>query len=105
MHLKIDHPIKLQRLELAIGDTEDYGEKVYKIRASGPETFRRGWAKLDAYITKGNKSVIQLMQNQNVPPRGILKGSPEEIQELEPGDEITIRSNNDASYLMGMRIQ
>lgn len=105
IHLEVDSPLKLQRLEVAVGDTEDYGDKIYKVRASGPEKFRRGWAKLEAYITKRDHTIIPLMEDQNVPPRGVLKGAPKEIQELSPGDQIVIKSNGDASYLMGIRIQ
>lgn len=105
MHIMINEATQIQRIEIAAGDTEDWKGEIYKVRSEGPENFRRGWALLDVYAKKKDGTTINLLENMNVPPRGILKGSPKELLNLEDGDEIIIESKNDATYVMGFRIQ
>ena len=101
LHIKIDRKMQFGRIELAIGDTEDWHGKVYK----RGETFRRGWAKLTILIERKNGETVNIARRINVPPRGILKGSPDSEISLDVGDQIIIRSEDDASYLMGLRLQ
>lgn len=100
VHIPITAPISMERVELAVGDTQDLNGVVYK----RDETFRRGWAKMSAVLRREDGSIIRLMHRINVPPRGILKGSPEQKLQLQPGDEIIITSEDDAAYLMGVRL-
>ena len=105
MHIRIKEDMLVKMVEVAAGDTEDWKGEVYKVRPDGPERFRRGWALLSVYAQKKDGSIITFLDDMNVPPRGILKGSPPEALNLEEGDEIIIESRNDATYVMGFKIQ
>ncbi len=101
MRIIVDKKIPLERIEVSVGDTEDLHGNVYKRN----EQFRRGWAKLTIFIERPGGEKIFLMKRANVPPRGVLKGSPRSKITLKSGDMVIIRSESDATYLMGLRLQ
>ncbi len=101
LSIDIDEEISFERIEVSIGDTED----LHGIEYKKGEKFRRGWAKLTVFVEKSDGTVVPLAKRVNIPPRGVLKGSPKETTKLLPGDKIVIRSEGDASYLMGFRLQ
>jgi hypothetical protein len=93
--VNINGSYEFSRLEVAAGDTHSDG--------------KLGWAKLYAHLEwtdeYGSTHKQQLFKNQNVPPHGVIKGSPTEKIQVKPGDKIIVRSGGDTSHIMGLRIQ
>lgn len=90
--LSIEAPVgkKLSSLEVTIGDAKDDGSS--------------GGAKLSAGVKKADGSIEWFIKNENVPPMGVLLGSPlDENYTLQKGDKIIIRSDNDESSVAGVR--
>lgn len=95
LHIRVNAKFDFSRLEVAAGDTHPDGTL--------------GWAKLNAYlVTRGkndNETTEPLFENANVPPNGVIKGSPTEKRRLKPGDEVIISSSSDTAFVMGVRLQ
>lgn len=95
LHIKMTEELDLSRLEVACGDTHPDGKTL-------------GWAKLnaDAVLHSKGSETHSLIKRQNVPPEGVLKGSPTEKLKLSVGDEIILSANDDTNlYVMGVRLQ
>jgi len=98
LHIKLKEGRKFIGMELSVGDTHPDG--VNKKGHIGT----RGWAKIYAQINSEN-SEIDLMQNVNVPPAGVLFGGPKkDSYDVRKKDEVVITSSNDICYLMGYRM-
>lgn len=95
LHITVSETMDLSRLEVSCGDTHEDGKTL-------------GWAKLTAHAvlhSQGERSV-SLMKRQNVPPSGVLKGSPNELLSLQPGDEVILSGEDDSNlFVMGVRFQ
>lgn len=95
LRIRVTEAMDLSRLEVSCGDTH-------------PDGGTLGWAKLSAEVVLNSQGgrKVNLMSRQNVPPNGVLKGSPMEKLNLQPGDEIVLRAEDDSHlYVMGVRFQ
>jgi len=93
---------ELAQVEIAVGDTEH-------LKTISPKTGRKtrlGYAKLWMGIQRANsKNIEWFVRGANVPPQGVIAGSPFlEKSHVEDGDKLIIESRDDTSYLMGWRI-
>lgn len=93
---------KLSQVEVAVGDTEHLDTISQK---TGRKT-RLGYAKLWVGVKKADSSSIEwFIQNANVPPQGIISGSPFlQNNDMKEGDTLVIESRADTSYIMGWRL-
>jgi len=100
--IKLESGKELLNVEVAIGDTEHLSYR-------NPETYcntRLGWAKLWVGTRRaGTDNIEWFIKNANVPPQGVIAGSPRlENSKIEPGDELILESRADTSYVMGWRL-
>lgn len=100
LRIRLPANVRLTSIEMAIGDSHDDGE-VNKDGGSGTP----GWSRIHAELQKKNGSVDSLMKNENVPPEGVLNGSPQDsCYSTQEGDELVVYATRDVSYIMGLRI-
>lgn len=65
----------------------------------------KGWARLNMEIQRNGQTVDVLMSNENVPPEGILMGSPSQCGQVSQESEyLVLSSRADTTYLGGIRI-
>lgn len=81
---------KLKSYEAAIGDIHTDGKS--------------GYARLGVYIQKKNGQTISIINHENIPPEGVLLGSPEEDYVLQEGDKIVTNISYDEAFLMGLKL-
>jgi len=63
-----------------------------------------GWGRLNVYVQKKDVSRIPIVTNENVPPRGVITGSPEKLEKLDEGDELIVEGTSDKVYLLGFKL-
>lgn len=63
-----------------------------------------GWGRLNVYVQKKNGTRIPIVSNENVPPRGVITGSPEKLEKLDDGDELIVEGTSDKVYLLGLKL-
>lgn len=90
----IEVPIKpgksLNSFEISIGD---------QFNGQDP-----GWARLNVKIIKKNGQSINIIKDENVPPTGVLVGSPEENYVIQEGDRLVVSVSDFKAFIMGMRV-
>lgn len=90
----------LKSLEASVSDTHAPDLSQHD---DGDQT-TSGWGRFSAYIQKKDGSRVPLIQSENVPPRGVITGSPEKLSLTENGDVLIIEGTSDKIYLLGMKI-
>lgn len=85
----------LLQVEVAIGDSENIGDRV-----------RLGWAKLWIGVQRAEGGETEwFTRNTNIPPQGVLTGGPEENKSLlRSKDKIIVEVRADTAYVMGWRV-
>lgn len=63
-----------------------------------------GWGRLSVYVQKKNGTRIPIVSSENVPPRGVITGSPEKREKLDEGDELIVEGSSDKVYLLGFKL-
>lgn len=63
-----------------------------------------GWARLSVAIRKADGTLISVIKNENVPPRGVTYGVPEKAVKLEKGDRLVITGSSDALHILGLKV-
>lgn len=65
----------------------------------------KGWSKLSIGLMKANGTTDWFMSNENVPPEGVMSGSPSDgAYVTQPGDKILVRASSDTTYVMAARV-
>jgi hypothetical protein len=65
----------------------------------------KGWSKLSIGLKPAGGATQWFMNSENVPPEGVLSGSPLEAgYTTKAGDRIVIRASSDTTYVMAARI-
>lgn len=65
----------------------------------------KGWSKLSIGLMKANGTTDWFMSNENVPPEGVMGGSPTDGGYVtQPGDKIVVRASSDTTYVMAARV-
>ena len=80
----------LTSVEVAAGDAHSDGSP--------------GYGTLNVFIQKADGSRIQVINNENLPPEGVLIGAPVEDYILREGDRIVVGANRDEAFIMGLKI-
>jgi hypothetical protein len=80
----------LKSLDVAAGDEKEDGSS--------------GHANLDAMVRKKDGSYISLIKSENLPPQGVIIGSPDKKIVIEEGDELVLRAKSDQAMIMGLKI-
>lgn len=91
---------KLKTFEIAVSDT-------HASTLSGHddnEHTTAGWAKLNVMIKRKDGTSIPIIKRENVPPRGVLIGTPDSDIVLKEGDELVIGAESDKLHVLGMKI-
>ncbi len=89
----------LSAIELAAGDSHSD-----KIPNSDGGWGTKGWARLSVDVVRADGSRDSLMSSENVPPEGFLVATPESLdRKVQAGDRLVIRSDDDTTYLMGLK--
>jgi hypothetical protein len=89
----------LSAIELAAGDSHSD-----KITNSDGGWGTKGWARLSVDVVRADGSRDTLMSSENVPPEGFLVATPESLdRKIQAGDRLVIRSDDDTTYLMGLK--
>lgn len=92
--------MKLTSIDLACGDSHPD-----KITNSDGGWGTKGWSRLSMGLQKAGGSVDWFMQSENVPPEGVVSGSPREADYVtKAGDKILIRASSDRTYVMAARV-
>lgn len=81
---------KLKSFEAAVSDMHEDGKS--------------GYARLNVVIQKLDGTGIPVIETENVPPEGVLIGSPEKDIVIEAGDKLIVQSQLDNTYIMGMKL-
>lgn len=64
-----------------------------------------GWARISMSLRHANGTEERFVDNQGVPPEGIISGAPVAVNQVtKPGDSLVISGTNDTLYVMGVRI-
>lgn len=65
----------------------------------------KGWSKLSIGLAKAGGTTDWFMSSENVPPEGVLGGSPVDGNYVtQPGDKIIVRASSDTTYVMAARV-
>lgn len=87
-------------VDISVGDSHPDG-----VRNKDGGTGTSGWSKLSMSMEKSDGSVDSYMNQENVPPQGVLYGAPSDCGYVtQSGDKIRIRAEKDNAYIMGIRI-
>jgi hypothetical protein len=88
--ITLDRPCALNHVDLMVGDLHPNGV--------------RGWGKVSIGIRKSGPDVNWFTGRINIPPQGVINGTPKLNQnQLQAGDEIVISADRDTVYLMAAR--
>lgn len=100
VYIPLPTGVSVTGLELAMGDSHPDG-----IRNKDGGWGTLGYAQISARLKRANGSTDVLMNRENVPPEGVLVGTPQDgCYKTQPGDELELETNRDTSYIMGLRI-
>lgn len=99
LSIPLKEGMTLSAIEVAAGDS--HGDKITN---SDGGWGTKGWARLSVDIVRADGSRDSLMSSENVPPEGFLVATPESLdRKVQPGDRLVIRSDDDTTYLMGLK--
>lgn len=91
---------KISSIEIAAGDSHPDG-----IQNSDGGVGTQGWGKISVGIKKKNGSITWLLQDENVPPEGIIIASPAKCDDVTESDsEVIINGSSDNVYIMGVKV-
>lgn len=91
---------RLTGVEAAVGDSHPD-----EVRNKDGGWGTSGWSRLSVSLRKKGGGTDTLMHRENVPPEGVLLGTPEDgCYVTQPGDELVIEASSDTAYLMALRI-
>jgi hypothetical protein len=109
LRVKLPEGKQFHLLEVACGDTFiDPGKPIEEQKNKDGHYGTLGWARLWAKISSSSSpsSSGYFMENENVPPFGVLFGGPEaEAERIKAGDELLIESRRFPTWIMGYRVQ
>lgn len=81
----------LNSFELSVGDARSDGSS--------------GGAKISAYVLKSDGQRVSILKRENVPPKGVLIGTPQvDKVSIEKGDKLIVKSHYDEAFVMGLRL-
>jgi hypothetical protein len=99
LSIPLKEGMTLSAVELAAGDS--HGDKITN---SDGGWGTKGWARLSVDVVRADGSRDKLMSSENVPPEGFLVATPQSLdRKIQPGDRLVIRSDDDTTYLMGLK--
>lgn len=81
---------KLSSFEVSIGDEKKNGKS--------------GWGRLNVRVLKKDGSSVWLIQDENIPPKGVLLGAPESDYILQAGDKLLVEPHSHETFVMGVRV-
>jgi hypothetical protein len=100
LYIPLPAGVNVTGLELAMGDSHSDG-----VRNKDGGWGSLGYAKVSARIHRSHGPADVLMNRENVPPEGVLVGTPQDgCYKTQPGDELEVETHLDTSYIMGLRI-
>ena len=100
LHIPLPAGVNVASIEVAIGDTKPDGA-----RNKDGGWGSLGWARLNARVQRADGSSDVLINNENIPPEGVLSGSPlDSCYSTRSGDEVVVDIQRDTAYIMGLRV-